>query len=98
MSEVKWTPGPWKLDDDGSCDVLANSGELLASVYPMMSAYRQRESNARLIAAAPELYEALWTLLDCLIGTTKHDLPGYVGSQDTADRIFAALAKARGEA
>jgi hypothetical protein len=50
------------------------------------------EADARLIAAAPELYEALEAIL-------KHDAEQEVSAISTIDEIAAraALAKARGE-
>lgn len=52
----KHTPGPWKMGEDG--EVLTDSpNEFLVA---MSNIHRpQYEANARLIAAAPELLEAL---------------------------------------
>ena len=59
--KVKHTPGPWKVDHVFKSDIysFAPQEELLASVYPMKRAEGSWEANARLIAAAPELLEAL---------------------------------------
>jgi len=63
--EVKHTPGPWIVDEDMSNDVMAG-GELLATAYPMKrdDLPGSWKANAALIAAAPELLEALKALLD----------------------------------
>ena len=55
---------------------------------------RPFEADARLIAAAPELFEALQTLLEAASGKTTHDAPGARAAAE--DRARAALAKARG--
>lgn len=99
--KTKWTPGPWKWEtasdnsrlrperllgqcpafdgtdpivDDGSA-----GGEYGATITP-------DSPNAHLIAAAPDLYEALKLLLSV---STNHD---------HIDTARAALKKARGEA
>lgn len=75
----KYTPGPWQCDlqgygaftiekdahDFGSYVVIADRGSHETRVDEM-------HANARLIAAAPELLEALQDLLDLAVG---HDLP-----------------------
>lgn len=66
--ENKFTPGPWKvLDDQGggyadrlakcAFSVEADGGMHLAVIIGDM--VREHEANARLIAAAPTLYDAL---------------------------------------
>jgi hypothetical protein len=61
-AETKHTPGPWILDTDniirteaGTCIALAQQG---GDGYPLLSG-DEVQANARLIAAAPELLEAL---------------------------------------
>ncbi len=49
---MNYTKGKWKLEEDGV--ILASDGKQIASVFP-----RDRRDNAHLIAAAPEMYEAL---------------------------------------
>jgi hypothetical protein len=62
-SETKHTPGPWIAS---GAKVLDKRQTLLADVHQTASRPSADESaaNARLIAAAPELYEALRVLLD----------------------------------
>jgi hypothetical protein len=50
------------------------------------------EANARLIAAAPEMLEALESV-DAWIGETA----AVLGCEDLAEQVRAALAKVRGE-
>ncbi len=70
MTEPKFTPGPWKQKDD---KILApaitwqnHTGMLWEGIpyicqimYPTASKTETANSNARLIAAAPEMYELL---------------------------------------
>lgn len=97
MGETKFTPAPWGLDV-GCCpgdfdkywqvhdghDAIACSSNCTAG---------NREANARLIAAAPELYEALSACLN-YIENTESELGISLSSGQSAR---AALAKARGE-
>jgi hypothetical protein len=90
---AQFTPGPWEWWDDGESLVRiteASEQKLVCkTVLP---------SNARLIAAAPSLYEALEAFVDkidhaCLV---EHDCR----DSHLADELrsaLAALAKARGE-
>lgn len=66
------TPGPWKVigslddlsvvnmdsDDLGSCDGVRRVAHVVQGGYEIPN-YDEAEANARLIAAAPELVEAL---------------------------------------
>lgn len=99
MSAPQFTPGPWLADPvvpnakrafyivgnlDGN-----NATVDIGTVGPTLSP--RAEANARLIAAAPELYEAL----DALVGFARNNAT--VG-QAYVDDAEAALAKARGDA
>ena len=73
--EQKWTTGPWVIvpQDDGSAMVAHeyDTGKqmnpkglrLISHVLVRGNSLRQDEANARLIAAAPEMYEALRGML-----------------------------------
>ena len=93
----KHTPGPWIVDE--ACLVWAEAaGEYVAltdhddaAPIPM----EQREANARLIAAAPELLEALEALSPHRTGYGQSmDWQAYNEAQKKAR---AAIAKAKGE-
>lgn len=57
MSEPKHTPGPWRQRDDPADWLIEGAdGALLAKAYTNVMA---AGANAQLIAAAPELAEAL---------------------------------------
>jgi len=90
------TPGPWEIDevDKGfSAQILGPSTgfcrDILATL-PME--WAESEANARLIAAAPELLEALQKIATVDMGG------GFLGAQACRKVALAAIAKARGEA
>jgi hypothetical protein len=83
---MRHTPGPWRTDrpyDAPSIYVIAGEGATLTRVASVRDAHK---ANARLIAAAPELLEALQGLVLALPA----------GWSMQAAR--AAIAKATGEA
>lgn len=80
MSEARFTKGPW-----GEKNVLVRGLNFLSHAnYPT----ELGKANAHLIAAAPELYEALEDVLN-----SKE----IVNDDPLVNKIIAALAKARGE-
>lgn len=115
MTDTKFTPGPWRVANNGrkgkktptfriwrndpnqpDGDNFRNTG------YASISSHVSGESNAHLIAAAPELYAALeW--YEARLGNVRKITPEGEKSRNELDRDFgdrarAALAKARGEA
>jgi hypothetical protein len=96
----KHTPGPWLVRDTGE---VGTCTELVAIVFPCRSKdergeffyepgeKEENEANARLIAAAPELLEALVALTNKLHGWP---MPGLKAEYDAA---MAAIAKAEGD-
>ncbi|MEQ5857268.1 hypothetical protein NFI08_16465 [Halomonas sp. EF61] len=110
MSETKFTPGPWFAHDDHpqhACYHIAPADywhDELATIYSPGDP--EADANASLIAAAPELYEALE-----VFGRLADQLDGDDEVERTPDdewakfrllasdyrKARAALAKARGE-
>ena len=89
----KWTPGPWvQFIYDGLLSILpaGRPGEV-AQVW-VEDGLPNAEANARLIAAAPELYAALSDLVYAI--ACNELMPESVSYLREAR---AALAKARGE-
>ena len=96
--KVGFTPAPWSrgqgerlpravLDPKTHYTIAICEKDALQPQFPPAEA--EREANARLIAAAPELYEALEIV--------RTQLSGSLSAQGLLEEVDAALAKARGE-
>jgi hypothetical protein len=102
---TEWTPGPWEviIDDDGNplsgrpsvqasdeldCGIVHWDG-FVQEYWRSARGDKEIHANAHLIAAAPELYDALEEL--------KSELRDYGLDHPVMKQIDAALAKARGE-
>ena len=87
MSASKYTPGPWKYWNGKIYNTEdMNNGDVVVSVHKYG---KEHDANARLIAAAPELFESLDRLV-----TQMTDEGGWEGY--SLNEARAALAKARG--
>jgi hypothetical protein len=88
MSNTQHTPGPWRYDYE-----LDYCGEIIASNGTSICSFTDEPStnDARLIAAAPELLEALQGMLDLLEDTSE--LSRKLAVMDAR----AAIAKATGK-
>lgn len=89
LSDTKFTPGPWmvhKRNDEDNATLVVSDGENIAdcNFFPRKNAHH----NAHLIAAAPDLYQAL-AEIDRWSRRQNIALP--------TSKVYAALAKARGE-
>lgn len=106
---TKHTPGPWKIHpfyaemvcDGGQNVQIANMFSGSGTLFPNRVRKRpkkEREANARLIAAAPELLKALKFLIKSAEETTK-DLVAFEGANRldySIDCARVAIAKAEG--
>ena len=103
-NETKWTPGPWvayENAEDKCFYVAQQDGAPYTPDYSDVCGLECRtwsgertivqQANAHLIAAAPDLYEALGQAV-----TSMQD-NGYSNSHVAVRAARAALAKARGE-
>lgn len=97
----QFTPGPWRALTTTCEDDLEVFGpgdeEICVCVHPMHSGigHEQFEANAKLIAAAPEMYAALEAVLESDMAMREED----EGRQSsTLNLVRDCLAKARGEA
>ena len=96
----KHTPGPWHLDTEDEKEIVLGDSSFIATTHDS-SAYSsytsvtedQVKANARLIAAAPELLEALKACLAELL-VLHTDRPG---TEECIQQAYAAIAKAEGE-
>lgn len=105
MRDAKHAPGPWKAQ---GLAIVASDRSFVGRVYPWCADPQDAEcakANARLIAAAPELLNALRELLsayeqpDRLICCSGHEC-GCMGMsvyQEAECYANAAIAKAEGE-
>ena len=93
------TQGPWRIGEprDGFIgNVLAdNPRRLLAQVTVQDG--EQTLANARLIAAAPDMLDALETALEMLVDSWGEEQIA-AGDDQVANVLKAAIAKAKGEA
>lgn len=95
----EWTGWPISIhaanEDDKS---IVRTGGMWPYEWDAATSQAEAVANARLIAAAPDLYEALRDMLDGwkYIRSVHGDLYG-VGWDRAQDKAVAALAKARGE-
>lgn len=108
MNKPNWTPGPWEVfehkDHSGleigpPCTDAALKGCVkdtcvihLERLLYGSDWYKEKKSNAHLIAAAPELYEALTDLLHGIRAGY-----GAMQGKPVIEKSEAALAKARWE-
>lgn len=91
------TPGPWVVGERKGCHTPIDSDSWfgLAKVVTRMGGSRKDEptgvANARLIAAAPELLEALEALVACITETRGPN------ANDAVTAARTVIAKAKGE-
>ena len=101
MSETKFTKGPWRASERLTASenhkgwiILAATGYPVGEVYPLnQDPSPAARANARLIAAAPTMYEALKYAQAEL---RQHSLAGSVYNP-ALQKIRAALALVDGE-
>ena len=83
MKTPKHTPGPWMVDPDCPTDVMTDGVDKLMWIVLQSddidrsnkSGMLERESNARLISASPDLFEAATDALDLLDFIMKGEDP-----------------------
>jgi len=103
----KHTPGPWDLwvDKEGAFTIRAEpeDGMVIAKRNVGTNDPAEGIANAHLIAAAPELLEALKSARQFIVNGTEY---GYIrmpdkdcpdSAHDTLPKIQAAIAKAEGQ-
>lgn len=95
------TPGPWHVvtNTDGGTDVVHTRGRAPGESYREVALDIDTEEDARLIAAAPDLLEALETILKqaaTLHGGSGGPTPRQVAN-DIEKEAREAIAKATGD-
>ena len=96
----KHTPGPWGviIGDAGPIVFSGNKGSMVATCTKRITS-TERESNARLIAAAPELLEALQDMIDSVIvlDVTESERSLVSAAENAIAKARSAIAKATGD-
>lgn len=95
--QAQHTPGPWQYDDNECPWVFDQSGNTVAKIFSSkpdgVFLGDETKANARLIAAAPELLEALQAMV-----AMYAPRGGRIVFDDPSDAARAAIAKAKGGA
>ena len=100
--KTKHTPGPWKVEEDGFIRVGTKTIGLIGNAYYHPDDFPERNANARMMAAAPDMLETL-LLAEIALHTAAvlSELNG--DSQANAEFLIVAedcrkaIAKAKGE-
>lgn len=106
MSEVKHTPGPWEVYQPSKSQEVALirvapkssfPGNIVVASVAANPPESHWEGNAKLIAAAPDMLEALEFLIG-ILRTPYNGNPDHAAEYDAAfDRAVGAIAKATGK-
>jgi hypothetical protein len=97
VSETKHTPGPWVVDavyKDSVSSVAPGIDDNIICLSPSVEGWTDDRwpANAHLIAAAPDMLEALRIALDAATWDATCTIP-----DDVRDQMSAAIKKSRGE-
>lgn len=103
MSDVKHTPGPWRLfmttDGRKLIGIGESTGEGIADHgFGTWRSGEEQLANARLIAAAPDLLEALKTCLSTYVDLANSGDAGFWDPEKEAHVQAARAAIAKAEA
>ncbi len=100
---MKHTPGPWQavtFSDEHSPCIIDREGDGRIAELTGNQTDEQTDANASLIAAAPELLEALRRCIECLNGPVSDLMTGdalaAAGVYGALIQAGAAIAKAEG--
>ena len=83
--EDKHSPAPWKVD--GTYIYEVEQDKIIAEVETYNNGELPYEANARLMAAAPELLEALNNMLDC---SGRMGIR-YIEASEKAEKLIAKI-------
>lgn len=94
MSKNKFTKGEWSYDDIETNAIYADEDKIICDMNYSCDeiSMEEVEANARLIAAAPDLFEACKMLME-IVGDEEVALVNYSNAVDAAEK---AIAKAKG--
>ena len=85
MSE--FTKGPWYVDDNGQDLFVKSLGDVGYICNVGWIRIKKNEANARLIAAAPEMYKTLLEVKNFLEENYNDDMLCYLGIYELLERI-----------
>lgn len=99
QSEIKHTPGPWTLGPEGKPEarrwiLMYQSEDPTLGVEPLAFVQWASEEDARLIAAAPDLLEALKTASKALNSLHGASATSAATAWPALEIVDAAIAKA----
>jgi len=101
---TEFTPGPWKVEqfpDIGMLEIWRLSDgytDLICSIECQMPGFNEDEANARLIAAAPMLYEALVNADYAVWYMANNGLEGdMIDWEERFNQLTEAIALVKGE-
>lgn len=98
MSNQGFTPGPWVIEKAADAYCIASVGNLVIMPSSGKVKHDNTEADAQLIAAAPDLLEALEDLADDISERfDMDDRSTNPGMKRAMEAARAAIAKARGE-
>ncbi|HBR3463185.1 hypothetical protein AAHV08_09115 [Klebsiella pneumoniae] len=95
MQEFKYTPGPWFVD--GHCDVVTEDGTVVSWTAEGIFETDEINANSQLMAAAPEMLEALQLLMAEQTGGNKSCGHNGFTCMCPYDKARTAIAKALGK-
>ncbi|MBB5663219.1 putative secreted protein [Rhizobium leguminosarum] len=98
MVESKHTPGPWtmRIAGNGDCGISAEGTGVFAEAFAEIrhsgeNARDEAKANARLIAAAPDLLDALKEMRAAVFGATVGDEPDVYHDYDRLSSLAALV-------
>ena len=92
---AKHTPGPWSVQDGDRVFGYSTGKPYSHCLHEGIGYKTEREANARLIAAAPELLAALENAANVLAGIATGDLKTIGKDSPALAQARAAIAKAK---
>lgn len=96
---TKYTPGPWiaRINGDREHGAITSEKHLIASVDCRYGAIGEPEANVKLIAATPDLLQALELAIRFLDHPEVKAIPFAFPVYGVITQARAAIAKAKGE-
>ena len=94
---AKHTPGPWRIDRNNSWPIYVSAESDGEGVAMMDGLLELREANARLIAAAPELLQALEWMQSLFLPSGAYQEKFQDQLSMALEKAEAVIRKAKGE-